>query len=589
MPTTYRLPYASVRPRLLKKFKDYGKPPSEPAQSKTESKVTPDTPELPGLDSGGSEGGQKGKEVTFDPVGLESSIYRDSFYEFMVHFWPTVVAEKPIWNWHIKYLCEELQEMAERVFRGERKEYDLVVNVAPGTTKSMVMSVMFCPWAWTRMPSFRFIGASYSFPLAMDLSIKSRDVVRSDEYARLFPEIEIREDQNTKGYFKTKEGGFRYAVGVNGSITGMHAHFIVIDDPLNPQEALSNADIATANHWIKHTLSNRKVDKAVAPMALVMQRLHQDDPTASFLEAGKKSGRVRHVCLPAEIEPDLEDSNVKPKELEGYYVDGLMDPVRLNHEVLSEEKAKGQYYFSSQFRQDPVPATGGMFHIAKVKWAAPPRQDGWLNLVRFWDKAATQDGGTWTVGTKMGLDRQGRYWVLDVLRFQLDSGARNVQMEEAAYRDGWETVVGVEQEPGSGGKESAEYTVKSLSAFRVKVLKVDATTGGKVARADPLAGQMNIGNVYIPVEFRDENGWIGWVKEWMEELRYFPHSRHMDQVDSASGAFSLLQRKKVRIGGLVPSKGYQPFIDLSEKRMDSLKRGPYKSRKERMAIMTGKK
>lgn len=482
----------------------------------------------------------------FDEYDLVRSICKSSFYDFVKEFWSIISKARPVWNWHIEYLCDELQYMAERVFRGQKKLHDLVVNISPGTTKSTIMSVMFPIWCWTRMPEFQFIGASYTADLARDLSMKSRDIVQSDHFKRIFPEIQIREDQNTKGLFKNKQGGWRYAVGINGMVTGMHAHFIVIDDPLDPQMALSDADIKSANAWIVNTLSTRKVEKSVTPIALVMQRLHQDDPTARFL----KQKNVKHINLPAEI---TSKDNVVPKDLEKYYKDGLMDPVRLSQEVLDEERSKGELYYASQFLQDPAPEGGAMFKVDRIKVSreVPKR---WRRLVRFWDKAGTRDGGAYTVGVLMGLDTDGRYWILDVIRGQWDSWERERIIRDAALKDGWKVLVGVEQEPGSGGKESAEGTHRRITQlrgpkdqpFRCKIVKVDITTGGKVARADPFSVVVNQRNVYL-VDSSDEEGWN---KEWLEEHRYFPNSRNKDQVDATAGAFSLCGVRKTRIGGI---------------------------------------
>src|SRR5574339_349421 len=152
----------------------------------------------------------------FTPDELRRSILKDDYYAFVKEFWFTVSSEKPVWNWHIRFLCRKIQKMCERIFRGEAKMYDLCVNVPPGTTKSTVLSVMLPAWCWTRMPSFRFIGASYGGDIAQDLSMKTRDVVRSELYRRLFPEIKWRADQDTKNYFLNTKGGWRFSVGVKG-------------------------------------------------------------------------------------------------------------------------------------------------------------------------------------------------------------------------------------------------------------------------------------------------------------------------------------------------------------------------------------
>lgn len=489
--------------------------------------------------------------LKIDENELIASICRDSFFEFVKEFWHCVVAEQPVWNWHIEYLCNELQTIAERVFKDEAKEYDLVTNIPPGTTKSTIMSVMYPAWIWTRMPSARFIGASHSDNLSLDLSIKCRDIIKSDKYRACYPEIQLREDQDTKTKFQNTKGGYRYAVGVSGSVIGMHAHFIVLDDPIDALKATSAAEIKKVNYWIDNQLSNRKVSKSVSVMILVMQRLHQEDPTTLFL----KRKKIKHICLPAE-----RSEKISPPELRKYYTKlggRLLDPVRLTHENLAEEKRKGQYYYSSQFMQDPVPLGGGMFKVKRVKPGRVPTS--FKKVVRYWDKGGTAGGGAFTVGTKMGLDFDGRFWVLDVIRTQLDSFEREALMQRTAQADGKAVKIGLEQEPGSGGKESAESSVRRLAGYSVTVQRAAGTAagglGGKVERADPFSVQMNAGNVYIPDYFWNETiqDWKEgtWVLEWLDEHRYFPNSKYKDQVDSSSGAFSLCYSPVVRVGGML--------------------------------------
>src|ERR1700743_507208 len=85
-----------------------------------------------------------------------ASICKESFYEFVKEFWPVIVDAKFRPNWHIKYLCQELQKEAELVFLGEPKSHDLVINVPPGSSKSTICSQAFPAWVWTRMPSAKF-------------------------------------------------------------------------------------------------------------------------------------------------------------------------------------------------------------------------------------------------------------------------------------------------------------------------------------------------------------------------------------------------------------------------------------------------
>lgn len=401
---------------------------------------------------------------------------------------------------------------------------------------STVISVMFPAWVWTRMPGAKIIGASYSYAIAMDLARKCRDVVKSEKYRRLFPGVRLRDDQDTKGYFMNTAGGYRYAVGTMGSVTGMHGHFLLIDDPLDPEGAGSDLDLATANRWITNTLGTRKTDKRVTPTVLVMQRLRQGDPTDEFLRLG-----AAHVKLPAEAEDGPLPAGLK----EEYGAAGLLDARRLPREVLEKEKLKGQAFYSAQYRQHPVPPGGLVFHVDKV--TRGPLPEAFKRVCRCWDKAGTAAGkdraSAYTVGAKVGIDLAGRVWVLDVIRERLEAFGREQLIRHTAEDDGPDVLVGLEQEPGSGGKESAQSTVRNLMGFLVEVVKVGAHTGGKEARADPLAAQMNAGNVYVP-----EN--VPWFKEWEEEFRFFPRGRFKDQVDATSLAFTLAAREEVVVGGL---------------------------------------
>jgi predicted phage terminase large subunit-like protein len=468
-------------------------------------------------------------DIVFDEYDVVSSICRESFYDFVREFWEIIITEKPVWNWHIPYLCGELQEVAERVFRGEKKKYDLIINISPGSTKSTICSVMFPAWVWTRMPSAKVIGASYSKDLAGDLSRKNRDIIKSPKYLKCFPEIQLRDDQDVKTYFMNNKKGFRIAVGTGG-ITGYHGHFIMVDDPLNPNEALSEAELASTNTWMFETLANRKVDPNITPTILIMQRLHQDDPTAQML---KRTKNIKHICLPATVTERLN-----PPELEKYYINGLMDVDRLNQNVLDGYfKALGERGYAGQYLQAPAPAGGSLFKIDRITIDVPPQE--FKRVVRFWDKAGTAMGGAYTAGVKMGLDTADRIWILNVVRGQWDTAQRERTIKKFAEMDGPHVIVGVEQEPGSGGKESAENTARNLMGYRVLITK---PTGDKTVRAEPFSTQVNARNVSMAC--------APWNSDYVEELMYFPDSTYKDQVDATSGAFTIISKPTFRAGAI---------------------------------------
>jgi len=403
---------------------------------------------------------------------------------------------------------------------------------------SLQCSVFLQPWVWTRFPSAGFIESSYQENLSIDLSRKARIVVKSEKYRKMFPEIVISDDQDAKGKFANTEQGERNSVGNKGGITGRHADFIVIDDPIDPKGSRSEAEMTQANQFITETLWSRKKNKARTPTILVMQRLHQFDPTAMLLEMAERGEtKIKHLCFPATLTED-----VKPTTCRQYYKNNLFDPVRLPQRVLDEAAMQGEYSYAGQFLQRPVPIGGGMFKtdniIIKDRSDVPALDNRWVKRVRYWDKAATEGGGAFTVGFLLGKDEDQRFWILDVLRGRWDSAKREGLIKSQAFVDGTKVVIGVEQEPGSAGKDSAQMTVGNLAGFRVVV---DRPTGNKEERADPFSTQVNAGNVYMVRGL--------WNRACLDEMALFPNSKFKDQVDAGSGAFKLLTLPVKNVGG----------------------------------------
>jgi len=466
-----------------------------------------------------------------------ASLCRGSFWEFVQEFWHETIDEPMVSNWHMPYLCDEIQYLAEHVFERKPKPYDLVVNVPPGSTKSTIVSVMAPIWFWTRKAWIQTICGSYDFSLAMDLSQKSRSIVQSTHFLSCWPKLRLRKDKNTKTVFQNVLGGWRYACSTGGSVTGWHGHVIIVDDPLDPNGSNSEAEVKAANEWISQTLSKRKVSLERTPTILIMQRLADSDPTAEMLEWQKKGLKIKHIRIPAELGPGIPEP--KPPELKTHYVDGLFDPVRFGRAALAEQKLVGELIYAGQFLQNPVPPSGGMFKVAKieVRHVAPESR---MVLVRYWDKAATPGGGAYTVGVLMGKGSDGKYYVLDVKRVQYDAGEREKLIKQTAELDGRSVTIIVEQEPGSGGLESAQATVRNLAGFKVGAHR---PTGDKIYRADPYAAQVNAGNVVV------NNA--EWTAEYLKELMNFGKlAKYKDQVDASSGAFAWLSKNRKQIGAI---------------------------------------
>lgn len=468
-----------------------------------------------------------------------------SFSHFVQYFWETVCNQKLVWNWHMDLFCDELQKIAERVGNRLQKEYDLIVNVPPGTSKTLIFSIMFPAWCWTRWFWMRFITASYSASLSLESADTCRELLRSDKFKEIYPDIVIKGDKDTKSNFqivkliphvngkmpRQQNGGKRYTTSVGGTLTGYHGDILIWDDPINPTQSLSDKERETANNWIDETLPTRKTDKEVSTIVGVMQRLHQDDPTGHIL--AKQKENVRNICLPGEIVNFKH--KVNPPELIKFYVNGLLDIHRLTFTSLKDlESDLGQYGYAGQIGQDPTPPGGGMFkvdHFQIVVTAPQPNEI--LQVFRYWDKAATIEAGCYTVGVKMARLTQGRFIVLDVKRGQWGTAERERIILETARLDGAGCVIYIEQEPGSGGKESAESTIRHLAGFSCYA---DRPTGDKIFRADPYSVQVNNGNILLLS--------APWNNKFIDEHRFFPFGTYKDQVDGAAAVFNHLAEKK---------------------------------------------
>lgn len=483
-----------------------------------------------------------------NPLFITKELNNRSLYQFLIWSWPEISGQPFVDNWHIKYLCGELEQVAYQVGERKKKNHDLLINVPPGSTKTILCSIIFPVWCWTKWYWMRFITASYSSTLALESAEYSRDLIKSQRFKELYPELDIKSDKDTKSNYKivkkTKSnvsqyhqreilGGNRYSTSVGGTLTGFHGDIIIWDDPINPQQAFSDKELEIANHWIDHTLPTRKTNKAVSVTIGIMQRLHQDDPSGHIMEKQKKN--LKHISLPGEILHFREQ--LVPSELSKHYVNDLFDVNRMPWSVLQElEMDLGQYGYAGQIGQAPTPPGGGMFKIEHFQMTNQilEEKENDIKWVRYWDKAGSAGKGAYTVGVKIGKLKSGKFLVDDVKRGQWSSEQRERIIRQTAEVDGKKCWVVVEQEPGSGGKESAENTIRNLAGYLVEA---DKPTGDKAKRADPLSVQVNNGNILLRI--------AEWNKVFVDEFELFPNSTYKDQVDATSGGFNFLTRKKI--------------------------------------------
>jgi predicted phage terminase large subunit-like protein len=459
-------------------------------------------------------------------LAVQKEMAEARFFNFVRLFWSVIIKEEPVYNWHIEFLCDELQKITPAIVAREPKPYDVIINIPPGTTKSTICTVMYPAWLWTQDATLRVITNSYSSDLSTEHAVKSRDIILSDKFRQLWPEVKLRGDKAAKQNYENALGGARYTTSTGGTITGKHAHVIINDDPLNPSQAASEADRKSANEHTK-TLSSRKVDKENTPTITVMQRVHENDVTGYLLS--KKKEQIRHICLPAEVSED-----VRPVELKDRYIDGLLDPKRMPAHVLAEAKVDlGSYGYANQYGQKSSPQEGG---ILKTDWFGiiDWKQD-YAALV--WNTAVDPAYSEDTANDESGMMQFAKHENDILIRFS--EGIYKEFPELVKYTQSFAELHGYSPrsiifvEPKASGK-SLVQTIKRSTTINIK--EDVPPFKDKVARVSDISPICEAGRVKL---IRGS-----WNDAFLDQVRTFPNSKQDGQIDTLVIAINNSLKKK---------------------------------------------
>lgn len=409
---------------------------------------------------------------------------------------------------HHPAICSALM----RVFRGECMR--LVINVPPRYSKTELAVVNFIAWALGRVPDSEFIHVSYASPLAINNSANVRALVQHETYGEIFGGCRLASD--AKAHWTTTAGGVMYATGAGGTITGFGAGkhregfggAIIIDDPHKADEARSDVMRQGVIDWFQNTLESRK-NSPRTPIIVIMQRLHERD-LSGWLLGGGNGETWEHVVLDA-ITPDGD----------------ALWPEKHDIVTLRTMERASPYVFAGQYRQRPAPPEGGIIKPDQLQVidALPAVPIDW---VRGWDLASTTTGD-YTAGAKLGKLQDGRFVIADMVRLRAGPDERDAALRNTSSRDGNRVKVSIPQDPGQAGKTQALHLTRMLAGYPVHT---SPESGDKVTRAEPLASQINVGNVLM---LRGP-----WNDELINEMRLFPNGANEDQVDALSRASEAL-------------------------------------------------
>jgi len=410
----------------------------------------------------------------------------------------------------------------------------LIINLPPRYLKSHCASIAFAAWLLGHRPTVQVICASYGQDLADKLALDCRKLISSQWYQALFP-TRLAPDKQAVNDFMTTEMGFRMATSVGGVLTGRGSDFIIIDDPLKPDDAFSETRRNAVNNWYDGTLLSRLNDKTNGCIIIIMQRLHQDDLVGHVL--GQEDWEV--VSFPAIAENDEE-----------YLIESMLGSRlfrRKAGDVLHEERETramlattrlniGEYNFSSQYQQNPVPVGGA---IVKIDWLqyydGEPPSSRYPFILQSWDTAnKSNELNDYSVCTTWRRNDD-RFYLLDVFRKRLN------------YPDLKRAVIDLKNkyQPNTiliEDKASGTSLIQDLKADRIpNVIGYEPPSGtDKVMRLYAQTALFENGQVFLP---RLAN----WLNDYRLELTSFPGAKHDDQVDSTTQALDYLNDRKNRV------------------------------------------
>lgn len=503
---------------------------------------------------------------------------QESLSAFLRLCWHIVEPSRALkYGWHLDAIAEHL----EAVTAGQIKR--LLINIPPGTMKSLFVSVVWNAWEWgpKGLAGNRFLTTSYREGLAVRDNTRARRLINSDWFQARWP-LSLVSDQNSKLKFENDKAGWRQAMGFK-SLTGERGDRVVVDDPLSVDQAKSAQERLNAQETLLEAVPTRLNDPEESAIAMVMQRLHEQDPAGVALE--KDLGYV-HLMLPMEFEaeracytivkpawsdaparlgrydatkqqwyfdgdevPEKRRSFVESAPVQRVYLQDQRDiegqllfPERFPAEVVERDKRSlGAMAHAGQNQQRPAPREGGMFQRANFKSMRLDEVPDRCQWVRAWDLAATEtEDAAQTCGVKMGRAPDDRIIIGHGVRVRYGPAKVRELIKHTAIADGKPCKISIPQDPGQAGKAQVLDFVKLLHGYRIRT---SPETGDKVVRAEPFAAQVEAGNVWI-VEGP-------WVDGFLDEVCMFPNGKFMDAVDALSRAYMELVKipKGVAITG----------------------------------------
>lgn len=455
-----------------------------------------------------------------------------SLAEFARQAWHVLEPSTELkWGWALDAICEHL----EAVTHGDLRR--LLINVPPGSMKSLLTSVIWPAWEWgpRDMAETRYIGTAHAQHLAVRDNLKCRRLITSKWYQGRWP-VTLTGDQNAKTKFENDRTGFREAMSFTG-MTGARGDRVILDDPHSVDDANSQVKLATDIVTFREALPSR-VNNERSAIVIIMQRLNEGDVSAVAKEFG-----YEHLCIPMRFEPDRRCTTsigwTDPRTKDG----DLMFPERFPEQQVQElEKSLGSYATAGQLQQRPAPRGGGVLKDAWWQYASEPPLCAYRNI--YADTAQkTGEENDWSVFQLWGRTVSGQAILLDMIRGkweapELLSEARafyerhRLRMPSAPFRS-----VKIED------KVSGTGLIQTLARDGVPVVPIKRHRD-KLSRAHDVAPFIESGNAIL---LRG----VPHLDTFLAEASAFPYAAHDDTVDPMLDAITDIMADSGEVFGVL--------------------------------------
>ena len=466
------------------------------------------------------------------PAKVRDAIFRQDFIAFLRKAYEILYpGETLIWGWYLEAIAHFLEDC-----RGKRARK--IINAPPRSLKSFIVSVAWVAFTLSRDPTHRFICCSYPGDLATKLHAVCRRLMESDWYCSLCP---TRLEKSTENELITTKGGYRYATSVGGTLTGLGADTIILDDPLSADEARSEVSRRNVNQWFPKALMSRLNNKKAGAVIIVMQRLHMDDLTGHLMEIG---GWDR-LCLPAKAPKDASIPLWRGDY--AWKADELLQPLREDDSVLDELKRQfGAEAFNALYLQAPVPAGGNMLKPEWLKWCelAPTRQSSDQVVISVDTAAKATATSNYSAMLVFLVRKSNEFYLIEIYRKRLEFPDLLAAIEALITKYKPNAVLIEDHSSGTG---LCQQLQKNGVAGVIPIRPIN----DKATRMSTETPKLQAGNLILPKV-------ASWIDDFMVEYLAFPNAKYNDQIDALSQFLNWQSNRPA------PSTFAYEFIDVRD-------------------------